>query len=742
MKKREFALGLIVIFLFSNLIFLERTDASDDIWAKNEATIKDGETVVIENVDKTTKTDFIIEEGGTLIIKNSSLFMTGKHHHDNYIEVYGTLIIENSNITAEIGLAVDIRCRSPQASITIRDSDLIKKEGKKDGVNIIMECGVGELNISDSDVSSLSFFPNEEGKYNNLKCYVERSSMQLFYLGIGEGTEHIFEDLSPDITEFNYSKGGINVRIKNTKILQDLIIGAHNTVKRKHIVIKNSAVGLVVKGGSDIEVIDSTLLFLELKSGESYHYKNLHPGYYEDQVIIDKPSYKIKLINSEIREEIPPSGGKIGINITFGENVVVEDCELNGLKINHNLTARNVIVKNYLQIYENERGILQFENVEIGNMDFVITADVTIKGSLSVREKEVFLWGGLKTMRVERFFPVIVRDQNGDIVPDATLTLYNSSGTSIWTGKTDSKGESEFSIVFNKNNYNKTFLLKVESPNYETEKTIILTSSTPIITNSSEEFDTFNDQESTSGAYMTPSTLYENIPQEITIIVKDEKMIVNGKILFQVTGTNNKSILPKGFEKVLSGVNGEGRPQLNAYLKLQKVNDHWEANVIIKPIKNLNIGIRSGDDKTGVNTHAQILDAPEVMKNCNIMLLNNRNQEIVIGNDTPDSEYAEAVEEGLDPSIGNVRFLVGGPVANDLTEKLMKSFSRIISNDYPGYGKGIIEVKEIGGITYVLLAGSDRDGTNAAVQIFLELEKLPDKPILVDWNDGNPKIIE
>lgn len=724
--------------LFSNLIFLERTDASDDIWAKNEATIKNGETVVIENVDKTTKTDFIIEEGGTLIIKNSSLFMTGKHHHDNYIEVYGTLIIENSNITAESGIPVAIRSWSPQASIIIKDSDLIKK-GEKDGANVEMWQGAGEINIIHSDITSLSLFP-EEGKYNNSKCYVERSSMELFNLGIGEG-EHVFEDLSPNITKFYYSGGGINVRIKDTKILKEFIIDAFNTAKKKHIVIKNSSVGLVVRGGSDIEVIDSTLLFLGLKSGESYHYKNLHPGYYEDQVIIDKPSYKIKLINSTVTEE-NPYGGRSSINIAFGENIVVEDCELYGLQINHNLTARNVIVKNYLQIYENERGILQFENVEIGNMVFVITADVTIKGSLSIREKEVSLCGGLKVMRVERFFPVIVRDQNGDIVPDATLTLYDSSGTSIWTGKTDSKGESEFSIVFNKNNYNKTFLLKVESPNYETEKTIILTSSTPIITNSSEEFDTFNDQESTSGAYMTPSALYENIPQEITIVVKDEKMIVNGKILFQVTGTNNKSILPKGFEKVLSGVNGEGRPQLNAYLKLQKVNDHWEANVIIKPIKNLNIGIRSGDDKTGVDTHAQILDAPEVMKNCNIMLLNNRNQEIIAGNNTPDIEYAHELEEGLDSSIGNVRFLIGGPVANDLTKKLMEKFSKEISNEYPGYGKGIIEVKKIGGITYVLLAGSDRDGTNAAVQIFLGLEELPDTPILVDWNNGNPKIVE
>ena len=152
-----------------------------------------------------------------------------------------------------------------------------------------------------------------------------------------------------------------------------------------------------------------------------------------------------------------------------------------------------------------------------------------------------------------------------------------------------------------------------------------------------------------------------------------------------------------------------------------------------------------------------------LMKNCDItilgeegkILINNKTpcselieiqvkeeRMIIAGNNTPDIEYAEALEEGLDPSIGNVRFLVGGPVANDLTKKLMEKFSKEISNEYPGTGKGIIEVKKIGGIIYVLLAGSDRDGTNAAVQIFLGLGELPDIPIIVDWNDGNPKVIE
>ena len=728
------------MLLSSNLIYLERVNASDSIWTKNEATIKNGETVVIENVNKTTKTDFIIEEGGTLIIKNSSLFMTGKHHHDNYIEVYGTLIIENSEIHTEIGLAVDIKCWSPQASIIIRDSDLIKKEGKKDGGNIIMECGVGKVNIIHSDITSLFLFPME-GKYDNLECYVESSSMKFFNLGIGEGSEHIFEDLSPDITEFNYSKEGINVRMKNIKILQDLIIDVHYTTKKKQVVIKNSSVGLVVRGGSDIEVIDSTLLFLELKSGESYHYKNLHPGYYKDQVLIDKPSCKIKLINSEIRGKM--GEGRIGINISFGENIIVEDCELSGLKINHNLIARNAIV-DYLQIYENEGGILQFENVELGTMEFVITAEVTIKGSLSIGEKEVFLWGGLKTMRIERFFPVIVRDQNGDPISNASLTLYNSSGTLIWEGKTDSNGKSEFSIVFNKNNYKKTFLLKVESPNYKTEKNITLTSNTPIMTNSSEDYDVFSYQESDQ-VEIVPNILFKGVEQQIKIIIKDKNIVQNGKARMQVTYTNDRSILGSGFEIFHVGTNLNGDPQINAYIHPQLIDDHYEIDCTLKPSvdENVTYNIRSGNGEFGYELYFTLHEPPETTKNLDLCFVYSiDNVPIICGKNSYDLVLAKNYYKSVFQKDKDFFVILGGPVANDLTKKLMEKFSKEISNKYPGTGKGIIEVKEIGGVTYVLLAGSDRDGTNAAVQIFLELEKLPDKSIIVDWNNGDPKIIE
>ena len=96
--------------------------------------------------------------------------------------------------------------------------------------------------------------------------------------------------------------------------------------------------------------------------------------------------------------------------------------------------------------------------------------------------------------------------------------------------------------------------------------------------------------------------------------------------------------------------------------------------------------------------------------------------------------------------------LIGGPVANPLTNKYIDKFPIKITNDYPGTHTGVIQVitlkhVEVGDNTYrdikiILLAGSDRYGTKAAVEYFKTLDNLPDEPIFVQWKDGKAVKIE
>ena len=75
-------------------------------------------------------------------------------------------------------------------------------------------------------------------------------------------------------------------------------------------------------------------------------------------------------------------------------------------------------------------------------------------------------------------------------------------------------------------------------------------------------------------------------------------------------------------------------------------------------------------------------------------------------------------------------------MANPVVSKYLNYFPVKVTNEYPGKNRGVIEVTKINGHTVILLAGSDRWGTKAAVEYFKTLVDLPDEPIFVEWRNG------
>ncbi|AEH06473.1 S-layer protein [Methanothermococcus okinawensis] len=80
--------------------------------------------------------------------------------------------------------------------------------------------------------------------------------------------------------------------------------------------------------------------------------------------------------------------------------------------------------------------------------------------------------------------------------------------------------------------------------------------------------------------------------------------------------------------------------------------------------------------------------------------------------------------------------LIGGPVANPLVKKFLWTFPVKVTNNYPGAHKGVIQKQIINGHNVILLAGSDRYGTKAAVEYFKTLDDIPSEPIFVEWKDN------
>ncbi|MCS3922897.1 hypothetical protein M2325_001607 [Methanococcus voltae PS] len=119
-----------------------------------------------------------------------------------------------------------------------------------------------------------------------------------------------------------------------------------------------------------------------------------------------------------------------------------------------------------------------------------------------------------------------------------------------------------------------------------------------------------------------------------------------------------------------------------------------------------------------------------------------------------DKNYAKSLKSSVtayskDIKIDGDTIIVGGPLANALTKAYMNQFPVSITNSNPGENKGVIQMMTIksegtGLVTeynVVLLAGSDRFGTQAAVEYFKSLSEVPEEPILVQWVDGKAKKI-
>ncbi|MBP2144019.1 parallel beta-helix repeat protein [Methanococcus voltae] len=128
----------------------------------------------------------------------------------------------------------------------------------------------------------------------------------------------------------------------------------------------------------------------------------------------------------------------------------------------------------------------------------------------------------------------------------------------------------------------------------------------------------------------------------------------------------------------------------------------------------------------------------------------------VIADDPLDADLAKKqlkdniIGSDEDMSLNEDAVIIGGPVSNAFANKYNHMFEKPVTNDYPGENTGVIQVlkvqEEAGGIVQthyiVYIAGSDRYGTQAAVEYFKTLTELPDEPILVKWVDGKPVLVE
>ncbi|MBA2851200.1 parallel beta-helix repeat protein [Methanococcus maripaludis] len=168
--------------------------------------------------------------------------------------------------------------------------------------------------------------------------------------------------------------------------------------------------------------------------------------------------------------------------------------------------------------------------------------------------------------------------------------------------------------------------------------------------------------------------------------------------------------------------------------------------------ENISISIAVPSSSSSRSSHSSSSDVSDDIES-DVIRNAVSDSDLVYGNSF-DKEYAgelkETTHNSEDYEISGNTIIVGGPESNKLAEKYDSKFGISISNENPGENKGIIQVLKVqdntGSIiqsyTVIYIAGSDRYGTRAALEYFKTLDELPNGPVVVEWTENGPVLVE
>jgi len=481
--KRTYSL-LIAVSMF--LCYLAAADTTERrLLELDEWIVSAAETVVIEGVSCETPTDFVVQAGGTLVIRDSRLRMTAAHHHDNYFQVAGTLLIENSAISAvDPGAVPFIASNSSGADIEIRDSTLEL---------FTVQLFSGRVVLEDTELGGVDCWFTQEAQLGKAEILIRRCTLteawELRYEFPGE--QVVIEGLGHSMREFEWRRDGASISIYNSTMVLPSVsnigtsMGA-STDTTLHI--RDSVLGEVSSWeGGHFLIEGSTICGLNLRNTTYHEYLNLHPGYFADELLVDHTDRQIRLMNSRIlscwddaaHSNYATGGSSFGICVLgISADVSVIDSEICELRVGRNVHALDSQI-GVLQIYASS-GTLQMDGCHVGSVDIVKWADTNLYGSVTFEgsESSIRTWGGWTHMNLTRHMPVIVLDTQGSGIPNTSLLLRSPEGQVIGEYRTDGSGQTEVSIPFSEDTYLDNWELEV--PDVSAVVVVRMLSDTPI----------------------------------------------------------------------------------------------------------------------------------------------------------------------------------------------------------------------------------------------------------------------
>ena len=145
----------------------------------------------------------------------------------------------------------------------------------------------------------------------------------------------------------------------------------------------------------------------------------------------------------------------------------------------HDVTVTNSAV-DQLMLYNSMNTTYNFNNTTMTNLNtYVPPNSVTINGNITfTQDAQIQNW--FSPSEITRTYEVLVKDGDGP-AQGASLSLYATGDTLVWSGTTDVEGKVNFTLNFTDSNYMNSWRLEADYPgNIISQKEVRLLTSTPI----------------------------------------------------------------------------------------------------------------------------------------------------------------------------------------------------------------------------------------------------------------------
>jgi len=464
--------------------------------------VEAGQTRTIENVTLTVDGNIIVKESAKLIIRNADLTVKSMAKDQYNVWLYENSIVEVKNSRLRGG---PIPGLNSWRGIIIGETSF-RPYGALSG-KVIMRNTKSDLGLSVNAVVESSILPimlweplcqitvrDSEIQIVELRFREEAETITITGLRKGEVIVKgkLVEQRTPRLS-FSSAEGGC-LELENTLVVNwnlNIFNLPGGPVNQKHLIIRDSE-------------IDT--LWPEFPLGSSVHLKGLKVSIpmdwnlHKDSLEITGVSFDITLINTtlwrykiEIQGEgvIEDSNGvflnTLGNGTATVKNSTVDSSFFRGGHVSYldsditgwmrflrwvNPTPPGVTIPSEVTIH--------FENCTMaGGLEFDSEDYVTITGtiSISIPMSNVNFISGT----VVREYPLLVEDEEGAPVSEASLNLKDAENREVWSGETDEAGRAAFNLTFTNKNYTRSHTLSATARGLNVSTELGLLENTPII---------------------------------------------------------------------------------------------------------------------------------------------------------------------------------------------------------------------------------------------------------------------